>query len=176
VASHDLVHFGPVRRATLGRIDHLGRLAEELRAYCGWSDHAEHICVGNPRDYWLRAECTALAPVLRRMIGRRRSRSTLRPNRKWFPRNGRGYARAPPGASRLGQKPQRPRRYRPELSPVSRKRTVRGPRRMVSSEGFTVRLTACCAIWPPCGKLCLLLNSKLCSLTCQCPRRKKIHL
>src|ERR1700722_17004228 len=45
VAAHDLRHLCSVRRTTGRRVDHLGSLAEKLRTYCGWCDHAQRLHV-----------------------------------------------------------------------------------------------------------------------------------
>ena len=45
VADYDLGHLRAVRRPTGRRVDHLGRLAEILRAYSGWSDDAQRLGV-----------------------------------------------------------------------------------------------------------------------------------
>ena len=43
VAAHDLRHPCSIRRTTRRRVDHLGSLAEILRTYHGWRDHAERL-------------------------------------------------------------------------------------------------------------------------------------
>ena len=43
MAVHDFRHLCSVRRTTGRRVHHLGRLAEILRTYRGWRDHAERL-------------------------------------------------------------------------------------------------------------------------------------
>ena len=43
MAAHDLRHLCPVRWTTSRRVDYLGRLAEILRTYSRWRDHAERF-------------------------------------------------------------------------------------------------------------------------------------
>jgi hypothetical protein len=43
VAAHNFDHLRSVRLPTGSRIDHLSSLAEILRTYRGWRDHAERL-------------------------------------------------------------------------------------------------------------------------------------
>ena len=96
--------------------------------------------------------CRVPAPDRRRFVFCRQSRSAVRRCRSSL-RSGRGCGRSRQ-ALRTWNSELKIAMLPPEFSPVIRKRTVRGPSRMISFEGFTLRSAVCCAI-------CASANSKV---------------
>ena len=156
VAAHDLRHLCPVRRTTGRRVDHLGSLAEILRTDRGWRDHAERLHV-------------LASIVIEPVNGASRNAERLsRPDVDLFSVDSPGqYAvdtvdrllvmvvavRWSRQALRAGTMSSKAAMLPVELSPVSRKRTVSGPTRMVSSEGLTWRSMVCCVMLVPFSKV-----------------------
>ena len=141
MAAHDFGHLDSVRRPTGRRADYLGSLAEIRWTYGGWRDHAECLHV-------------LAAVVVEPVNGAARNAERLpRPDLDGCSVDGPGrhaleaidrlfvmivtVRRRRPGAGRSGLRGSKMATLPVARSPVIKKRTASGPRRMVSSDGLT---------------------------------------